>query len=74
MLKVGVEVPLIPELSVRAGMDRIDLKEKGNGVRPSFGFSARKNFDAFTPAINYAYVVEPFATSGIHVIALSVIF
>ncbi len=74
MLKVGVEVPLIPELSVRAGMDRIDLKEKGNGVRPAFGFTARKSFDELTPAINYAFVLEPFATSGMHMISLSVIF
>ncbi len=74
MLKVGVEVPLIPELTVRAGMDRIDLKEKGNGVRPAFGFTARKSFDELTPAINYAFVLEPFASSGMHMISLSVIF
>ncbi|MBI5471742.1 MAG: hypothetical protein HY961_05305 [Ignavibacteriae bacterium] len=74
MLKVGVEVPLIPELAVRAGVDRIDLKEKGTGVRPAFGFSARKSFDDLTPALNYAFVLEPFATSGMHMISLSVIF
>ncbi|MEO8166784.1 MAG: hypothetical protein ABI623_00965 [bacterium] len=74
MLKVGVEIPLIPEITVRAGMDRIDLKEKGNGVRPAFGFTARKSFDDLTPAINYAYVVEPFTSSGMHMISLSVIF
>ncbi len=73
-LKLGVEVPIIPELSVRAGMDRIDLKEKGNGVRPTFGFTARKSFDELTPAINYAFIVEPFATSGMHMISLSMIF
>lgn len=73
-LKVGVEIPLIPELTVRAGMDRIDLKEKGNGVRPTFGFTARKNFDELTPAVNYAFIIEPFASSAMHVISLSVIF
>jgi hypothetical protein len=74
MVRVGVEVPIIPEVTVRAGIDRIDLKEKGNGVRPAFGFSARKDFEALTPAINYAFVVEPFATSAMHMISLSVIF
>lgn len=74
ILKVGVEIPLIPELTVRAGMDRIDLKEKGNGVRPAFGFTARKSFDELTPAINYAFLLEPFASSGMHMISLSVIF
>ncbi len=74
ILKAGIEVPLIPEITVRAGMDRIDLKEKGNGVRPTFGFTARTSFDDLTPAINYAYIIEPFASSGMHMISLSVIF
>jgi len=55
-------------------MDRIDLKEKGTGVRPSFGFSARKDFDSWTPALNYAFVVEPFTSSGMHMISISVLF
>lgn len=74
MARFGVEIPLIPEITVRAGMDRIDLKEKGNGVKPTFGFSARKSIDDWTPAINYAFVVEPFSPSPTHIISLSVIF
>lgn len=74
VLRAGVEVPVLPEVAVRAGIDRVDIKEKGNGVRPSFGFSARKNFDKWTPAVNYAFILEPFATSGMHMISLSVIF
>ena len=70
--RAGVEVPLIPELSLRAGIDRIDLKEEGAGVRPSFGFSVQKGFDSWEPALHYAYVLEPFAPSGMHIIALSV--
>ena len=73
-LRFGVEVPLIPELMLRAGIDRIDIKEKGNGVSPSFGFTARKSFDELTPAINYAFILEPFASSGMHMISLSMIF
>lgn len=74
MGRFGVEVPLIPEISVRAGIDRVDLKEKGNGVKPTFGFSARKSIDDWTPAINYAFVVEPFSPSPTHIISLTVIF
>ncbi len=74
ILRCGAEVPLIAEVTVRAGVDRIDLKEKGNGIRPSFGFTARKSFDELTPAINYAFVVEPFASSGMHMISVSAIF
>jgi hypothetical protein len=74
VLKIGVEVPIIPEITVRAGMDRLNLKEKGNGVRPAFGFTARKSFEDLTPAISYAFVVEPFASSAMHMLSLSVIF
>ncbi len=73
-LKVGVELAVLPQITVRAGMDRIDLKEKGTGVRPSFGFSARKDFESWTPALNYAFVVEPFTTSAMHMFSLSVLF
>jgi len=72
--RAGVEVPLIPEFTVRAGIDRLDLKEKGNGIRPAFGFTARKALGGWTPSIVYAYVVEPFTTAGMHVISLSVVF
>lgn len=72
--RFGVEVPVIPELTLRAGMDRIDLKERGNGVKPTFGFTARRNIESWTPAVNYAFVIEPFASSAMHVISLSVVF
>ena len=72
--RCGLEIPLLSELTVRGGMDRIDLKEKGNGVKPTFGFTVRKDFDSWTPALTYAYVVEPFSTSGMHMISLGVMF
>jgi len=72
--RFGAELPVIPELTVRAGMDRVDLKEKGNGVTPTFGFTIRKSFDDFEPAIHYAFIVEPFASTGMHIISLSVRF
>ncbi len=72
--RLGVEVPVIPEVTVRAGVDRIDLKEKGNGVKPALGFTARKGFGEWTPAVNYAFVFEPFSPTPTHVISLSVNF
>lgn len=65
---------LRPDVLIRAGVDRIDMKEKGNGIRPTFGFSLRQSFDTLTPALNYAFVLEPFATSGMHIISLSMVF
>jgi hypothetical protein len=74
LARVGIEVPLIPEVTLRAGVDRIDLKEKGNGVKPTIGFTARKSFGEWVPALNYAFIIEPFTSSGIHVISLSTVF
>ena len=72
--RFGLEVPLVPELTVRGGIDRIDLKENGNGIRPSLGFSAGKQLDGWTPTVNYAYVFEPFAPTGMHLVSVSVRF
>lgn len=71
-LRFGAEVPVLPELTFRAGLDRIDLKEKGAGIRPTFGFTLRKSFETWAPALHYAYVHEPFVSPGMHVISLSV--
>ncbi len=73
LLRLGAEVPLIPEVSLRAGIDRIDLKEKGAGVRPSFGISVRRSFDTWVPALQYTYVHEPFVPRGMHLLSLSVL-
>jgi hypothetical protein len=73
-LRSGIELPIIPELTLRAGIDRIDLKEKGNGVRPAFGFSTGTNLGNWSPRVQYAYVIEPFAPVGFHMITLSARF
>jgi hypothetical protein len=72
--KAGVEVPLLRELTLRVGIDRVDLKEKGNGVRPAFGFSVGPDIGSLTPRLHYAYVLEPFSPSGLHMISLSARF
>jgi hypothetical protein len=74
VIRAGAELPLLPEITLRAGVDRIDLREKGNGVRPGFGFGLRKSIGTWTPLLDYAYVLEPFAPKGLHMISLSVIF
>ncbi len=72
--RIGVEVPIIREFTLRSGIDRVDLKEKGNGVRPSFGFTAHVPLNDWTPALIYSYVIEPFSPSGMHMISLSTRF
>ena len=74
IMRAGAEVNLVPELTVRAGVDRIDLKDEGNGVKPTFGLTARTSLGTWTPAITYAFVIEPFAPNGMHVISLAILF
>ena len=74
IVRAGVEAPLVPAFAVRAGIDRVDLKGEGTGVRPSFGFTARTSIGSWTPALHYALVLEPFSPSPIHMISLSVAF
>ena len=74
MLRAGAEVPLIPELTLRAGVDRIDLKEKGTGASPAFGFTVTKGLPGWTPSVTYVFILEPFAPTGMHIITLGVIF
>jgi hypothetical protein len=74
IMRLGAEVALVPELTVRAGVDRIDLKDEGNGVKPTFGLTARRSLGSWTPSITYAFVIEPFAPAGMHVISLAILF
>jgi hypothetical protein len=73
-LRAGVEIPLVPALTLRAGVDRIDLKEKGYGIRPALGFTAERSFGSWIPRLHYAYVLEPFSPGGLHMISISVRF
>jgi hypothetical protein len=73
-LRAGVEIPIIPEVVVRGGIDRIDLKDSGMGVRPAMGITVCRDFTGWTPALQYAYVMEPFSPTGMHMISLSVHF
>jgi hypothetical protein len=74
LARAGAEISILPEFTLRAGIDRIDLKDKGNGVKPSAGFSVKKAFGTWIPAIHYAFVAEPFSPSAVHIITVSVAF
>lgn len=74
LARAGAEIPIVPAVTLRAGVDRIDLKEKGNGIRPAAGFTVERPFESWTPSIHYAFVVEPFSSGGLHMISLSVRF
>ncbi len=72
--RAGVEIPVLPALTLRGGVDRIDLKEQGNGIRPAAGFAVQRPFDTWTPCIHYTFILEPFSPGGMHMISASVRF
>jgi hypothetical protein len=73
-LRAGAEVPLVEALTIRAGIDRIDLKEKGSGVRPAFGFTLQQPVYSLMGRLHYVFVLEPFSPGGLHLITLSAQF
>jgi len=72
--KVGAEYNIIEEFSVRGGVDRIDISRKTDGIKPAFGFTIKNSFNNLKPSISYAFMIEPFAPSDIHIVTLSVKF
>ncbi len=73
-IRVGSEIKIVEYFSIRAGIDRWLYASDTDGIKPSFGFSVNNSFGEWTPALSYAYVVEPFSIGGIHIITLSVNF
>jgi hypothetical protein len=73
-VRAGAEIPVVTGLILRGGIDRIDLKEKGNGIRPALGITVERPLGAWTPRLHYAFVLEPFSPGGLHMISLSARF
>ncbi len=71
IFRAGGEYKLVEAFSLRAGVDRLDGSDYSTGAKPSFGFSIKNSFTTWTPIISYAYMIEPYASSGIHVVTIS---
>jgi hypothetical protein len=72
--RFGAEYSFLPEFKVRAGVDRLDKSETSTGAKPSFGFSLKSALRNWTPMVDYAFMIEPYAPAGIHVISISAAF
>jgi len=60
ILRVGAEVPIIREVTLRAGVDRIDLKEKGMGASPGVRLHDRQGISGVE------FRQSPMSTSSSH--------
>jgi hypothetical protein len=72
--RMGYEVPVAEFISVRAGIDRIDVSDAGIDPRPSFGFSINQPIAQMQPVIHYAFILEPVAPSPTHVLSFALHF
>jgi len=70
LARVGAELEIVPAFAVRAGLDQISISDELL-PKPSFGFSLKYPLESWTPALHYAFVLEPYVQSGIHMISVS---
>jgi hypothetical protein len=71
--RVGIEKKIVDGISVRGGLDQIAFDGSVTS-RPSLGFSVQTPVEHWKPAIQYAYVHEPYAPSGIHFFSVQLHF
>ena len=67
--RVGGEYWLAQPFAVRLGYDRLGAGQFGEAV-PSVGFALRQQLGDLNAQIDYAAVLEPFATGTMHVLTL----
>ena len=71
--RAGAEVPLQENFAIRGGIDQIDFGANIT-AKPSIGFSLKTSAGSWKPRLDYAYVLEPYSSGGIHLLSLSVSF
>ena len=72
-IRVGAEVNLSEEVTLRTGVDHWDTKQSEQAA-PTFGISLRTSYGTISPALHYAYVIEPYGVFAMHIISLSTRF
>ncbi|HEY6951181.1 MAG TPA: hypothetical protein VI758_02170 [Bacteroidota bacterium] len=72
-VRMGAEADLFSGLQIRAGIDQISLSGSV-AAKPSLGFSVQTQVATWNPRIDYAYVFEPYVTTGMHYLSLSLSF
>jgi len=74
LARFGAEIQPVEQLSLRAGVERIDLSDENIDPRPTFGLSFHQPLSGFLPIVNYAFILEPVAPSPTHVLSFALSF
>ena len=73
LLRSGGSVGILPEFLIQAGIDQIDLSE-AIPAKPAIGFTVQTLIADWPTRLHYAFMVEPYSPSGLHVVSLGVVF
>ncbi|MCU7489869.1 MAG: hypothetical protein ACM3UR_04050 [Bacteroidota bacterium] len=73
-LRFGAEYNIYDQLFLRGGIDKLNLSNKDYPARPAVGFSYFKKLSGFIAGIDYAFVPEPYSSSGEHILGINVNF
>ena len=71
--RAGAELELFSGLQIRGGIDQISF----NGAvtsKPSIGFSVQTQVASWSPRFDYAYVAEPYVSTGMHFLTITLSF
>ena len=71
--RIGTEFELFSGLQIRGGIDQISFVGEVT-AKPSLGFSVQTEVASWNPRIDYAYVFEPYVSTGMHYLTLSLSF
>ncbi|MBN1447354.1 MAG: hypothetical protein JXA28_05435 [Bacteroidetes bacterium] len=74
LARLGVEVPIAENITLRGGVERLDLSDAGIDPRPTLGFSVSQPVAQMQPVIHYAFILEPVAPSPTHVLSFALHF
>ncbi|HAL57766.1 MAG TPA: hypothetical protein DCP63_15170 [Bacteroidetes bacterium] len=73
LARFGIEVPFSDGVELRGGIDQISFG-RDIDAKPSIGFSLRAPVETLSPSIDYAFVIEPYSTDGLHLLSLRLRF
>ncbi len=71
IVRLGAEAVVNEYFILRGGLDGLNLKDSKQ-AHPSFGCTIYTGYSEYQPALNYAFVIEPYGVFSMHVISLSV--
>lgn len=70
IMRLGARYHLHPRVTLRTGLQALDLNHEESTLQPTAGFSLHLPFDQFSPSIDYAFVREPSQISTMHVFSI----